>query len=160
STTDSLGLTHTTVYAWTSPDALDWTRDQTVSPPSGSTGLTVTSVYAVRVEKAFQPPVTTYHDRLGRIIRTSKEGFEETSTYIDNVDDDPGRAVETTHPYLVDGDVYGTQTEYDPLGRGEQVRAADGTPTTDEYVGRMTTVTVDAADREPQVTSTLVDAKG
>jgi len=150
-----------TSYVWTDPEAEDWTATQTVvSPLAEGVALTLSSVYAVRVTTSGAPPVTSYHDRLGRVIRTRKEGFAGQVTLADTLYNKLGQVVAVSLPYLENGTRYWTQTTYDDLGRVKTITAPNGTVTTNTYNGRVTQVTVDAPDREPQTNTTLVDAKG
>jgi len=151
------GLVRTTNFAWDT--------SQVVSPPSGVNGLTLTSAYAVTTVVTVQPTVTSYHDRLGRAIRTSKSGFGGQQVFTDTVYDALGRVAAVSHPYPSGGTKYWTKTTYDLLGRVSTVTAPNGTVTTNAYVGRATKVTVDApslggVDPAPQVNATVVDAKG
>ncbi len=138
---------------------------QTVTPPSGVGGLTLTSVYKIAVTSTVKPGVTTYYDRLGRAIRTVKEGFGTTQVVTDTVYNILGQVVAVSNPYPSGGTAYWTKTSYDALGRVSSVTAPNGTVTTNAYQGRSTTVTVDApnlggVDPAAQANTTLVDAKG
>ncbi len=158
-------ISTTSTFAWTSSIASDWTKTQTVGPPSGVTGVTLTSVYAVQTATTVKPAVTAYYDRLGRVIRTVKEGFGTKLIYTDIVYNILGQVVATSLPYFSDGTAYWTKTTYDPMGRVSTVTAPNGTVTTNNYIGRATKVSVDAPDLgginpAAQITTTLVDAKG
>ncbi|HLP23594.1 MAG TPA: FG-GAP-like repeat-containing protein, partial [Microbacteriaceae bacterium] len=168
-------LTTTYEYAWTLTSASDWTKTVTVTPPSGVTGvgpgapitgvsaITASSVYAIRTTATVQPPVTAYYDRLGRVIRTVKEGFAGQQAVTDTVYNTLGQTIATSLPYSAGttaANILWTKTTYDALGRVATVTAPNGTVTTNTYNGRCTTVTVDATDRDPQSNTTYVDAKG
>lgn len=163
------GLDTETAHAWTTAGANDWTKTQPVSVPSGVTGgLALSSAYAVRTTATVQPPVTAYFDRLGRTIRTIKEGYGTQRTITDTIYNNLGQVVAVSLPYLEGTTPLWTKTTYDPLGRVVTVTAPNGTVTTNTYRGRITQVTVDArASSTPandptklQTNSTLVDAKG
>ncbi len=169
-------LTTTYAYEWvlaTSPNA--WARpfDNPVSGPSSFTGAGtgVTGVsavpgvpkYAIRTTATVQAPVTAYYDRLGRVIRTVKEGFNGQQTYTDTVYNTLGQTIAVSLPYDPNKSATGpfwTTTTYDALGRVVTVTAPNGTVTTNTYAGRTTTVSVKAPDRPAQSNATLVDAKG
>lgn len=156
-----LNLQTDTTYAWTTSSASDWQTTQTVSPPSNHPGaLTLSSVFAIRTAATAQPAVTTYHDRIGRPIRTIKEGFNGQSVYTDTIYNNLGQIVATSLPYPSESTPLWTTTTYDALGRVSRTIAPNGTETTYKYAGRATAVTIDAPDREPQTNVTLVDAKG
>jgi RHS repeat-associated protein len=169
------GLETTTEYAWTLAGANGWPKTQTVTPPSGVTGIasdsgiagvsaiTAASVYAIRTTATVQPPVTAYYDRLGRVIRTVKEGFAGQTAVTDTVYNTLGQAIATSLPYDPAKPATGpfwTTTTYDALGRVSTVTAPNGTVTTNTYTGRCTTVSVKATDRAAQANTTYVDAKG
>lgn len=146
-----------------------WDITQTVAPPTGVTGLTLTSVYAVQVAKTVKPTVTTYYDRLARPIRVIKNGFGGALTYTDTIYNTLGQVVAVSNPYpypLPSGfSIPWTVTTYDPFGRVSTVTAPNGTVTTTTYNGRATVVSVDApnlggVDPAPQINATVVDAKG
>lgn len=142
-----------------------WDASQTVSPPAGVGGIAITSVYRVQTATTLQPTVTSYYDRLGRIIRTVKDGFNGQQIVSDTVYNVLGQVVATSRPYLSGNTPLWTKTTYDPLGRVVSVTAPNGTVTTNTYQGRATLVTVNAPDlggRDPaaQTNATLVDAKG
>ena len=168
----STGIKTTYEYRWTLPAATDWTKEQPVNPPEGVTGVApgaritgvsavaATSAYAIRTETTVQAPVTAYYDRLGRVIRTVKEGFNGQQTYTDTVYNTLGQTIAVSLPYLAGTPRLWTTTTYDALGRVVTVTAPNLTTTTNTYAGRTTKVTVDALDRDPQTNATLVDAKG
>lgn len=155
-----------TEYAWTTSGVpSDWRYPQTVSVPSDITGITLTSVYAVRSTPTVQAPVTAYYDRLGRVIRTAKEGYGGQKTFTDTIYNILGQTVAVSLPYSGPSPTGWTRTTYDALGRPATVLAPNGTLTTYDYKGRATKVTVDAAslggaNPAPQTNVTLVDAKG
>jgi RHS repeat-associated protein len=141
-----------------------WDTTVTVSPPSGVTGLTLTSVYKVEVTATAQPKVTSYYDRLGRVIRTVKESYGTQTATVDTVYNVLGQVVAVSNPYASSATDW-TKTTYDDLGRVKTVTAPNGTVTTNNYNGRATIVTIDApnlggADPAAQTNATLVDAKG
>ena len=107
----NLALQSDTTFALTSATASDWKKTQPVAVPSGvSGGLTLSSAYAVRtttitsstaaavVGTSMQPPVTTYFDRLGRTIRTVREGFADQKTTTDTIYNNLGQIVATSLP--------------------------------------------------------------
>lgn len=158
-------LETTTEFEWTSASASDWTKTQTVSPPTGVSGVTLSSAYAARVKTTVQPSVTTYYDRLARPIRTIKEGFGTQQAITDTIYNVLGQVVATSLPYPSDGTKYWSKTTYDDLGRVATVTAPNNTVTTNTYNGRATKVSVDApalgdVDPAAQVNATVVDAKG
>ena len=168
--TDALtGITTTTTYAWNT--------SLTVAPPSGWTGaaagcgisgvsgVSLPSRYSVQVATTAKPTITTYHDRLGRPIRTVKSGYADQIIYTDTAYNNLGQTIATSLPYKKGTTVYWNKTEYDALGRVKTVIAPNGTRTAHTYNGRCTTVTVDApnlggADPAAQTNTTYVDAKG
>lgn len=165
--TDELkDLETTTEFAWTPSTTSDWKSQQPVVPPGGISGtLTQYSVYAVHTTATVQPAVTEYFDRLGRTIRTVKEGFAGQKTYADTIYDSLGRVVATSNPYLEGATKYWTKTTYDPFGRVATVTSPNGTVTENTYKGRVTQVEADAPDKggvdpAPQINTTLVDARG
>jgi RHS repeat-associated protein len=137
-----------------------WDSSVTVSPPSGVAGLTLTSAYRAQTTTTAQPTATAYYDRLGRVIRTIKDGFAGQQTVTDTIYNTLGQVVATSLPYKSGTTPLWTKTTYDALGRVVNVTAPNGTVTTNDYKGRITQVTVDATDREPQTNATYVDAKG
>jgi RHS repeat-associated protein len=137
-----------------------WDSSVTVTPPSGVSGLTLTSAFRTWTITTVQPVSWTYYDRLGRAIRTVKNGFGGQKTIIDTIYNTLGQVVATSLPYKSGTTPLWTKTTYDPLGRVVTVTAPNGTVTTSDYKGRITQVTVDAIDREPQTNATYVDAKG
>ncbi len=155
-----LGLQTDTTYAWTSAASSDWRKTQTVSPPSGVDGLAISSVFAIRTKSTAQPATVTYHDRLGRVIRTIKEGFNDQDAITDTVYNKLGQVVAASLPYVSGHTPLWTKTTYDHFGRVSKITAPNGTETTTTYAGRATAVTVKAIDREEQTNVTLVDAKG
>jgi RHS repeat-associated protein len=172
---DALGRATDQEYAWTLASATDWKKTVTVTPPSGVTGIasdsgitgvsaiTAASVYAIRTTATVQPPVTAYYDRLGRVIRTVKEGFAGQTAVTDTVYNTLGQAIAASLPYDPAKPATGpfwTATTYDALGRVSTVTAPNGTVTTNTYTGRCTTVSVKATDRAAQANTTYVDAKG
>ena len=177
------GLESRSSIAWTDSDnASDWTKAQPVGLPSDDPfngvapnsgienvkAIKAKSVYAIRSIATAQAPVTAYYDRLGRVIRTVKEGFGTVSTVTDTVYNTLGQTIAVSLPYNPDDSNTGplwTKTTYDALGRVATVTAPNGTVTTNSYRGRITQVTVDAAnlggvDPAPQTNTTFVDAKG
>ncbi|MCR6654667.1 MAG: hypothetical protein NVV63_02400 [Opitutus sp.] len=182
-------LDTTTSYSFTktSYDSDDWRYPKTVTPPSGLTdALTLTSKYAVRTRvygsplkeatptsnvavdtvTSFQPPLNVYYDRLGRVIRTVKEGFKGQKTVTDTIYNTLGQVIATSVPYEDSTTPAGwTKTTYDPYGRAAVVTAPNGTTTTNTYNGRATTVSVNAPELGgvnpgSQKNTTVVDAKG
>jgi RHS repeat-associated protein len=164
------GLTTTTTYAWETaqPAVAGPTGFTGVAAGSGITGVTalsLTPVYAVTTSTTAQPTLTTCYDRLGRAVRTVKDGFNGQQVDTDTAYNSLGQAIAVSNPYPADGTVYWTKTTYDALGRVATVTAPNGTVTTTAYHGRATTVSVDApslggVDPAAQVNATLVDAKG
>jgi RHS repeat-associated protein len=157
SVTNHLGLT--TTSAW----SFDGSED--VEPPSGVTGVTLFSAYKVVTATTVAPTTTTYYDRLGRVVRTKKEGFGSQVAVTDAVYNKLGQTVATTLPYPSGGTKYWSTTTYDPLGRVSTATAPNLTLTANTYNGRVTTVSVDAPSIDgvnpaAQVNSTLVDPKG
>ncbi len=140
----------------------------TGAPIKNVNGLTLTSAYSVTSvahpasasTTYLQPPVTTYYDRLGRVIRTIKTGFNNLQIYTDTAYNSLGQVVAVSLPYPSGGPTYWTTTTYDPLGRVSQVTAPNLTTTTNTYKGCITSVSVKATDRDAQINTTLVDAKG
>ncbi|MFT3870773.1 MAG: RHS repeat-associated core domain-containing protein [Nibricoccus sp.] len=170
-TYDALGriLTVTDVLkGHVTTNTYSWDASQIVSGPTGEDGLSLPSVYAVStITKSIdgavtiKPAVTAYFDRLGRTIRTMKDGFNGQQAITDTVYNVLGQVIAVSNPYPANAsDRYWTKTTYDPMGRVKTVTAPNGTVTTNAYHGRITQVTVDAPDRDPQVNSTYVDAKG
>jgi RHS repeat-associated protein len=183
--TDALkGLVNRSEYRWTSASAQDWTRTQTVFPPAGHTGVAsgapITGVSGVPLASTFvvkstetrassvvpfKPTVWSYHDRLGRVIRTIKESFAG-KTIVDTAYNSLGQVIAVSEPYPeTSTTIYWTKTAYDALGRVSTITAPNGTVTTTTYQGRATLVSVDApnlggVDPVAQVNATLVDAKG
>ena len=170
-------LTTGTAFAWTTSSASDWTRTQTVAGPAGFNGvasgapitdvkgLTLSSLYAVHTTATVAPSATAYYDRLGRVIRTVKDGFGTQQTVTDSAYNNLGQTIATSLPYAAGGTPLWTTTTYDALGRVSTVTAPNGTITANSYKGRITQVSVDAPslggiDPAAQVNSTLVDAKG
>lgn len=161
----STGIETVTEYAWTSSSATDWKVTQTVSVPSGVTGITGNSVFAVRTLTTAQPAVVVYFDRLGRMIRTVKNGFNAQTATTDTVYNLLGQVVAVSNPYASTA-THWSKSEYDELGRAKEVIGANLTKTATEYIGRATKVKVTAkaadgtTDLADQTNTTLVDAKG
>jgi RHS repeat-associated protein len=145
----------------------------TGAPITGVTGLTLASAYSVTTlvhpvsttSINLQPSVTAYYDRLGRVIRSIKTGFNSQKVQTDIAYNNLGQGIATSLPYLSNGSPLWTKTTYDPLGRVVTVTAPNGTITTSTYNGRAAAVSVDApdlggVDPAPQVNTTVVDAKG
>lgn len=158
------GIETTTTYALdgvtVTPPTLD---SETYGPP-----LTLTSVYKITVATTAQPPVTTWFDRLGRPLRTTKSAYAGQTATTDTVYNSLGQIVAVSNPYATgttNASKLWTKTTYDALGRVRTVTSPNGTVATTTYNGRATTVSVDADmidDYDPaaQATTTLVDAKG
>lgn len=161
----STGIETVTEYAWTTAGATDWKKTQTVSHPDGPPhGLSLGSTYAVRTTTTVQPAVIAYYDRLGRVIRTVREGFAGKTATTDTVYNVLGQVAAVSNPYATAPTDW-TKYSYDELGRVKTSSAPNGTITTSTYNGRFTSVSVDAAnlggaDPDAQATTTLVDAKG
>jgi RHS repeat-associated protein len=147
-TNTSLNLTTTNTYSWDASDS--------VSAPGA---LPLPYKYSVRTATTVQPAVTTYYDRLGRAIRTIKEGFGSQQIRTDTGYNLLGQVVASSLPYT-SGPLW-TTTTYDALGRVSTATAPNGTVTTNAYKGRVTQATVVAPGVSlSQTNTTLVDAKG
>lgn len=107
----------TTQYEWTTPDASDWRRTQTISPPSNSDGIVGTSVFAVRVQKVGEATITSYYDRLDRAIRVRTESLEGETTYVDTVFNILDSAAAETEAYDPAGTVTWSVHHYDAYGQ-------------------------------------------
>jgi RHS repeat-associated protein len=131
-------------------------------------GLLLESSYYSCVTTDGAPPVTTYYDRTGRQIRVIKGGYVTQSnvpqsTLTDTIYDLEGKVIAVSNPYpsgASGSDIPWTVNKYDALGRIWRVTAPTGTVTTTTYNGRVTTVSVDATDRDAQATTTLVNVRG
>lgn len=172
----NLAARTTSTFVFTSDTATDWTKTLTISPPNGVEGLSVAFAYAVRKTAtssavsgtSLQPAVTAYFDRLGRTIRTVKEGFTGQTAVTDTIYNSLGQVVAVSLPYNPSDTATGpfwTKTTYDLLGRVQKVVAPNGTETISTYAGRATRVSVDppllgGVNPAAQSNTTLVDAKG
>jgi YD repeat-containing protein len=122
-----LDLQTDTTYAWTTDTATDWKAVQTVTPPANHPGaLTLSSVFAIRTAATAQPAVTTYHDRLGRPIRITKEGFNGQLIHTDTIYNNLGQTVATSLPYPAGATPLWTKTTYDPFGRVATITTPNG----------------------------------
>ena len=150
-----------------------WDTSQPVAPPSGVTGLSLTSAYSVTTQQTcgsviLKPPTTTYNDRLARTIRTIKTGFNNQQAVTDTCYNNLGQVVAASLPYPSGGTACWTKTTYDPLGRVVTATAPNETVTTNAYKGRITQVTVAGSNASSlsssgwasQTNTTLGDAKG
>ncbi len=166
----------------TTTNSYDWDATQPVSGPPGFngasfstptggvaiSGVTVTSAYKVTTSAMVKPTVTAYYDRLGRVIRTNKDGFNGTTAQqivTDNAYNSLGQQIATSLPYISGATPLWTKTTYDPVGRVATVTTPNGTITSNTYIGLATQVSTDApnlggVDPAAQVNTTLVDAKG
>ncbi len=154
----------------------DWDSSVTVNPPgtapnfwngvapnqsiTGVYGVPVASVYKVTVTSTVKPPITTYYDRLGRAIRTIKNGFNNQQILTDTAYNNLGQVIAVSLPYLSGDTPLWTTTAYDALGRVVTVTAPNGTVTATTYIGRATSVTVTPVTGTAQTNTTLADAKG
>jgi hypothetical protein len=111
------GYTKTTEYAWTGPADIGWRRMQHVRPPPGVTGLNESSSYAVRVAKNGNPTVTTYYDRIDRVIRVISEDGNGTVTCTDTVYNLLNQLVAESKPYTPGTAADWTLKRYDDYGR-------------------------------------------
>lgn len=137
----------------------------TGAPITGVVGLSLTSVYKVVTTTTVKPSVTSYYDRLGRVIRTIKSGFNNKQIYTDTAYNNLGQVIATSLPYDHGDPTTGpfwTTTTYDALGRVVSVTVPNGTTTTNTYFGRATKTKVVASGVGwgTQTNSVLVDAKG
>ena len=161
---DIYGVTTNVTYAFTSPSASGWQQTQTISCPTGTqNGVSGVSTYAVHTQTDQQPSVTSYYDRLGRVLRVVKEGFNSSSSNVDTCYNLLGQTVATSLPYAQGGTPQWTVTTYDALGRVWTVTTPNATLTTYTYNGRVTQKAVqyqiNGATRT-QTTTTLADAHG
>jgi RHS repeat-associated protein len=158
---DALGRpTRVSFQGLVTETAYQWDATTVTGPP----GITMGSAYRVAVTATQKPAITTYFDRLGRAIRTSKENYSGT-TITDSVYNELGLLAARSAPYPSGGSKYWDVMQYDALGRVSTSTAPNGTVTTTVYNGRATAVTIDAAnfggrDPAPQTNTTVVDAKG
>ncbi len=121
-----------------SDTAFNWDATQSVGGPSGFNGVatgapitgvvgvTLPSAYSVTTTATVQPAVTTYYDRLGRVIRTVKDGDLAQKTVTDLAYNNLGQTIATSLPYLQNtppSSVLWTKTTHDPLGRVATVTA-------------------------------------
>ncbi len=163
------GLWTDTVFAWDStqsvsaPDGFDGVAAG--SGITGVTGLSLTSAYSVTTTATVQPSVVSYYDRLGRVIRTVKSGFNNQQIRTDTAYNTLGQIIAVSLPYNPADTATGpfwTKTTYDALGRVATVTAPNNTSTTNTYKGRITSSRVFASGVTwgDQTNTTLVDAKG
>jgi RHS repeat-associated protein len=146
------GIVTNTSYAFDS--------SQSVGAPTGSAnGISETSAFQITAKTTVRPQIIVYYDRLGRPIRTLKQGFAGQNISTDTVYDNLGRVVATSLPYPAGGTAYWTFTTYDTLGRVSRVTAPNGTVTSETYVGRAKQTTITAGSAA-EVTVTLTDGKG
>ena len=112
------------------------------------TGVTVngvTSVYRVQVDSTPTPRLRTYHDVLGRVIRSETEGFDGTLIFEDTWYDAQGRAFKQSLPYHSGGTAYYIEQTFDLRDRLDTVTRPDNSTTMATYTvsGDHVVLTVD-----------------
>lgn len=123
------------------PDAT-WTTTQHVFDDSQVVqnlvdGSSIQSKYRVTVEGLVAPPITTWYDRLGRLIRTCTVGFDEKKIYQDTLYNDQGQVEHISENYYEENTPeYWTSTTFDALTRPDEITAPDGTKAKTLYNGR------------------------
>jgi len=148
---NSLGGASLVKYAWCSSGP---------HCPSGAVYLVDTS-YAIGAGTARAPETWVYFDKLSREVLRVQQGFG-AGQYIavSKSYDALGRVINVSEPYFTNSptatdssivgaaaagsSIYGTTTEYDNLGRVVSVTPPNGMPTTTDYSGLVTTVTLPA----------------
>lgn len=104
-----------------------------------------------------RPPINTYYDQLGRVLRTETIGFDGMSTiYVDTEFDAFGRVYRTSRPYYANKTPQWTTYEYDVLDRVVAVAAPDGGVVRTSYNGQSTTVTNALTQKQ----TATVDSRG
>ncbi|HSX52047.1 MAG TPA: FG-GAP-like repeat-containing protein [Cellvibrio sp.] len=97
--------------------------------------------YRVRKQVAGGGESYEYFDVLGRVIRSSKVGFDGNLIHIDTEYDNLNRVKRQSVPFSGSAAEYWTENTYDHLGRIVEVKAPDGSKSTSTYAGNKTTVT-------------------
>jgi RHS repeat-associated protein len=82
-----------------------------------------------------------YFDLLGRVIRSSKIGFDGALIHVDTEYDNLSRVKRQSVPFSGTTAQYWTENTYDHLGRVTSATAPDGSISTSAYLGNTTTVT-------------------
>jgi RHS repeat-associated protein len=82
-----------------------------------------------------------YYDVLGRVIRSSKVGFDGALIHVDTEYDNLNRIKRQSVPFSGETAQYWTENTYDSLGRIVSITAPDGSVSTTNYEGNKTTFT-------------------
>lgn len=82
-----------------------------------------------------------YFDLLGRVIRSSKVGFDGALIHVDTEYDNLNRVKRQSVPFSGETAQYWTENTYDNLGRIVSIKAPDESISTTTYAGNKTTLT-------------------
>lgn len=82
-----------------------------------------------------------YFDLLGRVIRSSKVGFDGSLIHVDTEYDNLNRVKRQSVPFSGETAQYWTENTYDNLGRIVSIKAPDESVSTTTYAGNKTTLT-------------------
>ncbi len=97
--------------------------------------------YFEQVQSTATPPVTTYYDNLGRIIKTQSIGFNGRTIFQDKEYNALGQTTRESRKYYQDDSIYWNEFTYDAIGRVTKVIAPDGSETLTTYNGLSTIIT-------------------
>lgn len=97
--------------------------------------------YYTYAESSGTPPTIEFFDGLGRSLRKVIIGFNNQKIYTDAVYDAKGQVEKMSEPYFTGQAIYWSSAEYDLLGRVIKQTSSDGTSTSIQYGGLITTST-------------------
>jgi RHS repeat-associated protein len=81
-----------------------------------------------------------YYDMLGRVIRSTKVGFDGSQIRVDTEYDNLSRTKRQSVPFIGTAAQYWTENTYDHLGRVIEATAPDGSKSSSTYAGNTTVV--------------------
>ncbi|MEE9357301.1 hypothetical protein [Candidatus Vondammii sp. HM_W22] len=88
-------------------------EDGTGCPVNAPTG----TVLFTTTEASGSPPASGYADKLGRVTRKERVGFDGSAVFTDTEYNSLGQIARVSRPYFTDDTIYWTRYEYDTLGR-------------------------------------------
>lgn len=144
---------HGDVIASRSPDGIVSTVRAEILPTNNRDAL-----YKIVKEKSSSkqslPPVETWFNRRGYVVRQSHIGFKGQKIYSDVVYDDFNRKISTSRPYQQGETIQWAFIQYDELDRPIKTTAPDQSQTYFTYIGFDTKIK-DALGRTTQSTSDI-----
>lgn len=125
----------------------DGTESRTLYLESNSSTALPDEAYYIRTDSSGMPPSITHYDILGREIRKEGVGFNGQPILVDKAYDERGLLTHVSEPYFADTSPIWNVSEYDVLGRIEQINAPGDIHTSYSYNG-LTTTTVNALGQQ------------